>query len=160
MRGWKSFWSDEGGSVVSAEMVMLGTVGVVGAGVGIDMARTAVNDEMRDVAFAIRSLDQSYEVQGYSTCKAAVAGSSFRQRPVAESIEELRIIERRDLPKDAGPLSPPADPGPNPTLEPKKQVEGVDPSATPEKKPAPKKDGEDGAAEGPTLRFVPRSVDA
>lgn len=166
MRWLKELWNDDAGSVLSAEVVMLGTLGVTGGVVGLDMARTAIHDEMRDVAYAIRSLDQSYEFQGYSTCKAAVAGSSFRQRPVAESLEELRMIEHRDLPRDVGPDGLPLDRGP--VLEPKRPVEGVDPAENPEKKPESKKkrkkdkeDKEDKeAAEGPIEAPLLRPVEA
>jgi hypothetical protein len=163
MQWLRELWNDEGGSVLSAEVVMLGTLGVAGGVVGLDMARTAIHDEMRDVAFAIRSLDQSYEFQGYSTCKAAVAGSSFRQRPVEESLEELRLIEHRDLPRDVGPDGLPLDHGPR-AIAPKREVEGVDPAVNPEKKPASKKrkksKEDEEAVEGPIEAPILRPVEA
>ncbi|MCC7421661.1 MAG: hypothetical protein IT428_15370 [Planctomycetaceae bacterium] len=164
MRLLRELWNDDGGSVLSAEVVMLGTLGVAGGVVGLDMARTAIHDEMRDVAYAIRSLDQSYEFQGYSTCKAAVAGSSFRQRPVAESLEELRLIEHRNLPRDVGPDGLPLDRGPQ-VLQPKRPVEGVDPAENPEKKPESKKKRkkskeDEEAVEGPIEAPLLRPIEA
>ncbi len=81
---------DECGFVLSAESVLLGTVGVIGATVGISAVARSVNDELTDVAMAIRSLDQSYRIEGISGCGACVAGSCYEQRPVKESLRELR----------------------------------------------------------------------
>ena len=49
-------WNDE----VSAEMVTIGTLGVLGATAGLSLTADAVNEELADVARAIRSSDQSY----------------------------------------------------------------------------------------------------
>ena len=89
MKLLQSFWSDEAGLVMSAELVMLGTVGVIGATVGLSAASTAINDEMVEFSQAIRSLDQSYEIQGHKSCRAWTAGSSYRQQDVAVSLAEL-----------------------------------------------------------------------
>lgn len=90
----KAFWTDECGAILSAEAALLGTVGVVGAGAGISAMAESVDAEMRDVAFAIRSLDQSYSFSdmgdGCKCGKAWTAGSSFKQRPVEESHAELQ----------------------------------------------------------------------
>ncbi len=85
----KNFWSDEAGFVVSAELVMLGTVGVLGATVGLSAASTAVNDEMLEFSHAIRSLDQSYHVEGHQSCRAWTASSSYRQQDVDISRADL-----------------------------------------------------------------------
>ncbi len=81
---------DEYGFVLSAESVLLGTVGVIGATVGLSAASKSVNDELTDVAMAFRSLDQSYCVEGASGCGSYTAGSSFAQVPVEQSLKELR----------------------------------------------------------------------
>ncbi len=81
---------DERGFVLSAEMALLGTVGVIGATVGLSAVAKSVNDELTDVAMALRSLDQSYCFEGSSGCGSYTAGSSFRQAPVEQSLRELR----------------------------------------------------------------------
>ncbi len=81
---------DEHGFVLSAESMLLGTVGVIGATVGLSAVSKSVNDELTDVAMAIRSVDQSFHIEGASSCGACVAGSSFTQTPVGESLQELR----------------------------------------------------------------------
>ncbi|QDV48765.1 hypothetical protein [Gimesia fumaroli] len=85
----KTFWSEEAGLVMSAELVMLGTVGVLGATVGLSAASTAINDEMVEFSHAIRSLDQSYHIEGHKSCRAWTAGSSYRQQDVAVSLADL-----------------------------------------------------------------------
>jgi hypothetical protein len=44
---------------------------------GLTTVAEAVNDELRDVARALRSLDQSYAIRGFHGCGAATAGSVF-----------------------------------------------------------------------------------
>ena len=68
---------------------MVGTVGVLGAVVGVNMAATAVDEELKEFAFAIRSLDQSYGYVGHQSCRAWSAGSSYRQQDVQVSLNDL-----------------------------------------------------------------------
>lgn len=85
-----SFLNDELGAVLSAETALLGTLAVVGATVGLSTVSTAVDDELAEVAYSFRSLDQSYSFEGRQSGSAWTAGSSFVQRPAAESVEEVR----------------------------------------------------------------------
>ena len=82
-------WRDEYGLILSAEAVMVGTVGVLGAVVGMNMASTAIDEELKEFAFAIRSLDQSYGYVGHQSCRAWSAGSSYRQPDVQVSLNDL-----------------------------------------------------------------------
>jgi len=84
---------DETGAVLSAEAALLGTVGVLGAVVGVNLFAGAVNDELRDVSYSFRSLDQSYSVAGHSSATAWTAGSGFTQEPVDVSLVKLRERE-------------------------------------------------------------------
>lgn len=59
-----SLWTDEAGFIVSAELVLLGTLLVVGLIAGLSCVQESVIGEYQDVAGAIRSLDQSYAFQG------------------------------------------------------------------------------------------------
>ncbi len=86
----KQLWSDETGAVISAEAVMVATLGVGGATVGMDALSKSVNDELTEAAFAIRSFDQSFCVKKRQSARAWVAGSQFEQVPVKTSHEELR----------------------------------------------------------------------
>lgn len=90
---WSEFWRDETGALISAEMLAVATVAVVGATVGMNMTTTAVNDELKELSFAIRSLDQSYSFAGHKGCRSWTAGSSYTQPDVKESLSELRAME-------------------------------------------------------------------
>lgn len=90
-------WRDEAGVLLSAEAVVVGTVAVVGLTTGLTVVAKSVNEELQDVAFAIRSLDQSYSIPAIEGCGARTAGSSFQQEPVKESLAELtEVIEKAE----------------------------------------------------------------
>ena len=69
----------EAGFIVSAELVLIATILVIGLIVGMVAIRDQVTAEMKDVAEAIGSLDQSYTFNGivYNPSLAQVAGSVF-----------------------------------------------------------------------------------
>ncbi len=97
MKMLRALWRDEAGAVLSAEIVMVGTLGVIGASVGLAAVSKSVNDELTELAFAVRSLDQSYCIEGQEGCCAWTAGSCFRQRPVEESLADLQgFIDRHE----------------------------------------------------------------
>jgi Flp pilus assembly pilin Flp len=77
MHSLRNFWKDEAGSVVSAELVTIGAVVAFGAVTGMQTVSNAVNDELKDVTKAIRSLDQSYSYRGFRGCNSMTAGSAF-----------------------------------------------------------------------------------
>ena len=82
-------WKDESGLIMSAETVTLGTVAVLGAVVGINAVGSAVNSEMKEMASAIRSLDQSYAFSGHRGHGAWTAGSCYIQPDVRQSLAEI-----------------------------------------------------------------------
>lgn len=87
-------WTDESGAVVTSELVLLGTVGVLGASVGAQKVSKALNAEMSDLAHAIRSLDQSYHIPGRQGCCGAwTAESSFKQMPLEQAFKDLGVEE-------------------------------------------------------------------
>lgn len=87
----KSLWQDEAGFVLSAELALIGTIGVVGATVGLSVSANAINEEMQDLAFAFRSLDQSYHYQGFASKRSSVAASGYTQPDISRSLEDLRL---------------------------------------------------------------------
>ncbi|MBI1346769.1 hypothetical protein GC163_10830 [bacterium] len=89
MNLFHQLWKDEQGAILTAEAVMIGSVAVLGGVVGLNAAASAVNDEMTEMASAIRSLDQSYVIRGHSRCGAWTAGSYYIQPRVEESLAEL-----------------------------------------------------------------------
>lgn len=80
----KKLRQDEYGVILSAELVVIGSVLVVGLITGLTCLQTSVNGELKDLAGALGSLDQSYAFSahrkpGYNgQCCAYTAGSSFR----------------------------------------------------------------------------------
>lgn len=85
----KQLWDDESGAVYTAEAVVLGSVVLTGATVGLSQLNTAINAELEDMSTAIRSLDQSYSIPGQEGANGAMtAGSSFSDN-VAEDIQSV-----------------------------------------------------------------------
>jgi hypothetical protein len=84
-------WRDEAGIVLSAEAVLIGTVGVLGTVVGLSTVSHAVDAELKEVGMAIRSLDQSYGFCGHRGCGAWTAGSSFVQQDVECALADLGV---------------------------------------------------------------------
>jgi len=108
MNLWKRFWSDEVGVVLSAETVMLGTIGVLGVTTGVGVMTSAMNEELLDMSRAFRSFDQSFQVSGYqvdcpqvdkasggaasdSGALASKVGSGFQQAPAQAAVETMSL---------------------------------------------------------------------
>lgn len=72
---------DEAGFLVSAELVIIATLVVVGLIVGLAEVANGVNEEMEDVGSAVGSMNQSYFVSGSVGHKAWVYGSKFKDQP-------------------------------------------------------------------------------
>ncbi|MEW4456212.1 hypothetical protein AB1L30_26340 [Bremerella sp. JC817] len=73
----KRLWNDEAGFVVSAELILISTIAVIGLIVGLDSVRNAVTSELADVAGAIQNVNQSYVWNSVTGHASAVSGSDF-----------------------------------------------------------------------------------
>ena len=73
----KTLWNDESGVILSAEIVLVGTILVLGMIVGLVSVQSAVVQELGDIASAFGDLDQSYETTGFSSTKGA---NNFKAR--------------------------------------------------------------------------------
>ena len=62
--------NDESGFIVSAELVLVATILVIGMIVGLSEVQHAVVQELNDVGDAIGSLNQSYSFSGFSARKS------------------------------------------------------------------------------------------
>ena len=69
--------ADENGFVVSAELVLIGTITVLGMIVGLTELSYGVNEELEDVGSAIGSINQTYYYTLASGKKGEVYGSTF-----------------------------------------------------------------------------------
>lgn len=72
---------DEAGFVVSAELVLVATILVIGLIVGLSEVQHAVVEELGDVGEAIGSLNQSYLFTGFAARKNGAAGSVKSSTP-------------------------------------------------------------------------------
>ncbi len=74
---------DEGGFIISAELVLVATICVVGLIVGLSEVQHSINGELNDVSNAIGMLNQSYYFSGFhkfdygNVIHAATYGSFF-----------------------------------------------------------------------------------
>ena len=64
----KNLWNNEAGFIISAELVLVLTIGVIGVITGLAHIQLALVQELNDVASAIGSLDQSYTFSGFVCC--------------------------------------------------------------------------------------------
>lgn len=65
----RKLWNDEAGFIVSAELVLVATLLVIGMIVGLSEIQHAVVQELNDVADAIGNVNQSYFYTGFSAEK-------------------------------------------------------------------------------------------
>lgn len=67
-------WNDEAGFIVSAELVLVATILVIGMIVGLSEVQHAVVSELNDVGDAIGSINQTYGYTGFSAQKDVGGG--------------------------------------------------------------------------------------
>lgn len=80
-----ALWNDEAGFIVSAELVLVATVAVLGLVVGLSEMAVSVNTELNDLSNAIGALNQSYSYCGFASydCgkfKSHAGGSAYRDQ--------------------------------------------------------------------------------
>lgn len=79
----KTLWNDELGFIVSAELVLVATILVIGVIVGLVSVQCSVVAELNDVGDAIGSMNQSFSTSGFRAQKdgggnkARTFGSEF-----------------------------------------------------------------------------------
>ena len=72
--------NDEAGFIVSAELVLVATIAVLGMIVGLSEVAWNVNQELEDVGSAFSSIDQSFYAQGAKGHKGRTSGFCFHDR--------------------------------------------------------------------------------
>lgn len=77
----QNFLCDESGVIISAELVLVLTIAVLGMVVGLSEVAVAINTELNDISNAIGCLNQSFGYTGYHTyfpkLKSFIYGSTF-----------------------------------------------------------------------------------
>jgi len=74
----KTLWNDESGVILSAEIVLVATILVLGMIVGLVELQSAVVFELGDLSDAFGDLSQSYETSGFTSKKESVGSSKAR----------------------------------------------------------------------------------
>jgi hypothetical protein len=98
----KSLWNDEAGVILSAELVLIGTILVLGMIVGLVELQFAIVAELSDLSSAFGNLDQSYQHAGFASykkyggVKARVHGASYSDRPDACDCDHDLVIVCND----------------------------------------------------------------
>lgn len=99
--------NDEAGFIVSAELVLVATLLVIGLIVGLTEVQHAVVSELNDVADAIGALNQSYYYTGFTSfkedgsVKAFYRGSAFAD--TVDACDNNQCALDCDAPVDEGP---------------------------------------------------------
>lgn len=75
---FSSLYRDEAGFIVSAELILISTIVVIGMIVGLSEVSNNVNQELEDVGSAIASLNQSFVFSGAAGHKGKHYGSRFK----------------------------------------------------------------------------------
>ncbi|MBX3443511.1 MAG: branched-chain amino acid aminotransferase [Planctomyces sp.] len=73
--------NDEAGFIVSAELVLVATITVLGLIVGLSELALNINNELEDVGSAFASVQQSFSFQGACGHKGSKSGSCFTDKP-------------------------------------------------------------------------------
>lgn len=109
----RKLWTDDAGFIISAELVLVASILVIGMIVGLTSLRNQVVQELVDVGQAVGSLSQSYAFSGTKKCGLGWTDSSnyndkldFCQAPNQTGGSEPGGISVRMWPAGA-PDSPP-----------------------------------------------------
>jgi Flp pilus assembly pilin Flp len=88
------FWNDEHGMIVTAEMVVIGTVGVLATIVGVDLLATSVTLELNDLSNAFLKLNQSYSYTGFRATGGGRGGGTNSRVSFPVLLTEIRSRAR------------------------------------------------------------------
>lgn len=98
----RNLLNDEAGFIVSAELVLVATLLVIGLIVGLSSIQHAVVQELNDVGDAIGSLNQSYYFTGFSAAKSFGAGwKSYTRGSAFNDVTDDCDADQCDLTCDA-----------------------------------------------------------
>jgi hypothetical protein len=72
-----NLYNDDAGFIISAELVLISTIVVLGCMVGLAEVSHGINEELEDMGSAIGSINQSFKFSGFSGAKGKIVGSRF-----------------------------------------------------------------------------------
>jgi hypothetical protein len=94
----QKLWNDDCGFVVSAELVLVLTIGVLMMVVGLHAVAKGVTQELNDVSSAIGALNQTYKFDGLKKPgHAFVSGSAYMD--TSDDCDCTTIVQIRPEPK-------------------------------------------------------------
>ena len=79
----KTLWNDEAGVILSAELVLISTILVLGMVAGLVELQCAVVAELSDLSSAFGNLDQSYQTSGFASYKGTTTETKARTKGAA-----------------------------------------------------------------------------
>jgi len=102
----RTLLNDEAGFIISAELVLVATILVIGLIVGLSEVQHAVVQELNDVGDAIGNLNQSYYFSGFSkrdfgVLHAFTRGSAFADQ--RDDCDNNQCDIACDAPRPEGP---------------------------------------------------------
>ncbi|MBL9081288.1 MAG: hypothetical protein JNK76_05750 [Planctomycetales bacterium] len=74
---FERLWTEEAGAIVSAEVMLIASILVIGVIVGLAAVRDSVVTELADVAQALANVNQSYSYSGVTGHHALSGGGAF-----------------------------------------------------------------------------------
>lgn len=97
----RKLFNDENGFVVSAELVLVLTIGALAMVVGLTSVKDSITNELNDIADAFGTIDQSYNYRGLEASSdtgtkkahARAAGAGFNDRADDCDCKGLAIVE-------------------------------------------------------------------
>jgi hypothetical protein len=72
-----NLYHDEAGFIVSAELILVSTIVVLGCLVGLSEVSHGINEELEDVGSAFGSVNQGFKFSGFTGAKGKIVGSRF-----------------------------------------------------------------------------------
>ena len=86
----RTFWNDDAGFIVSAELILIATIAVLSLIVGMSEVAFGINQELEDVGSAFGAINQSYCYNGVAGHKGQAAGSAFMdQKDFCDSANDI-----------------------------------------------------------------------
>ena len=82
-----ALWNDDLGVILSAELILIGTILVLGLVVGLVEVEAAIIGELNDMSSAFGNVSQSYQYAGFASSfapgqfKARTFGSAYNDDP-------------------------------------------------------------------------------
>lgn len=107
--------NDEAGFIISAELVLVMTIGVLAMVVGLTAVRDATVHELNDVSHAIGTVSQSYSVTGLEKARGGYGGWGSHARIEGfgfnDNVDECdcKVIELVDVCGKDDPSTGPAE---------------------------------------------------